>query len=60
MADFDEIQSNFEEEDFVLCTKELQEYHLQQLHEIFDVTEQIPQDLMHVILDGSLKTIFSL
>jgi len=72
------MQCKFEV-DFVLRTKELDKYHLQQLedneglYENFskdygvtnrsilldalysDVAEQIPQDEMHVILDGSLS-----
>lgn len=79
MTDFEGMQCKFEEDDFVLRTKELHEYHLQQLEDneglyehfskeygvtsrsilldapYFDVTEQVPQDVMHVILQGSLS-----
>lgn len=82
MADFDEMQTKFEEEEFVLRTKELHEYHLQQLEEneglrnhfskeygvnkksillnapYFDVTEQLPQDVMHIVLEGGLQRTF--
>ena len=78
MTGFEEMQCKLEV-DFVLRTKELHEYHLQQLedneglYENFskeygvtnrsilldalysDVSEQISQDVMHVILDGSLS-----
>lgn len=67
------------EEDFLLRSIELHDYHLinieqnEDLHQhfskeyginkrsilldapYFDVTEQLPQDLMHVILEGSLS-----
>ena len=79
MTDFGEMQSNFEEDNFLLRTKELHNYHLQQLEEnealnkhfskeygitkrsilldapYFNVTEQLPQDIMHVILEGALS-----
>lgn len=79
MTDFDEMQLSFVEEDFLLRSKELYDYHLnnieqnEDLHQhfskeyginkrsilrdapYFDVTEQLPQDLMHVILEGSLS-----
>ena len=79
MTDFDEMQLNFVEEDFLLRSKELHDYlpnNIEQnedLHQhfskecginkrgilldapYFDVTEQLPQDLMHVILEGSLS-----
>ena len=79
MTDFDEMQLNFVEEDFMLRSKELHDYHPnnieqnEDLHQhfskeyginkrgilldapYFDVTEQLPQDLMHVILEGSLS-----
>lgn len=83
MADFDDMQTKFEEDDFMLRSKELHEYHLQQLEEneglrthfskeygvnkksilleapYFDVTKQLPQDVMHVILEGGLQRTFS-
>lgn len=79
MADFDDMQTKFVEEDFMLRSKELHEYHLQQLEEneglrnhfskeygvnkksillnapYFDVTEQLPQDVMHIVLEGGLQ-----
>ena len=79
MTDFGEMQSNLEEDNFLLRTKELHNYHLQQLEEnealhkhfskeygitkrsilldapYFNVTEQLPQDIMHVILEGALS-----
>lgn len=79
MADFDHMQTKFVEEDFMLRSKELHEYHLQQLEEneglrnhfskeygvnkktillnapYFDVTEQLPQDVMHIVLEGGLQ-----
>ena len=82
MADFDDMQTKFEEDDFMLRSKELHEYHLQQLEEneglrthfskeygvnkksilleapYFDVTKQLPQDVMHVILEGGLQRTF--
>ena len=82
MADFDEIQTNFEEKDFMLRSKELHEYHLWQLEEneglqnhfskeyglngksilldvpYFNITEQLPQDVMHIVLEGALQRSF--
>ena len=82
MADFEAIQSMFTEEEFDLRSKELHEYHLNQLQEhsslcehyskeygvvtrsilmdapYFDVTQQLPQDIMHVILEGALSRSF--
>lgn len=67
------------EEDFLLRSKDLYDYHLSNIEQIeylyqhfskeyginkrsilldapyFDVTEQLPQDVMHVILEGSLS-----
>ena len=83
MADFDEIQTKFREEDFQLPDKEMYDYHLQQLEEnpelythfskeygitkrsvlldapYFDVTDQLLQDIMHVILEGALSRTLS-
>ena len=79
MADFDEMQEKFREEDFELRDKDMHDYHLQQMEEnpelhthfskeygvnkrsvlldapFFDVTAQLPQDLMHIILEGALS-----
>lgn len=79
MTDFEEMQTKFEEDDFLLRCKDLHEYHLKNMEEneglykhfskeyginkrsilldapYIDVTEQMPQDLMHVILEGSLS-----
>ena len=74
MTDFDEMQQNFVEEDFLLRSKELRDYHLSNIEQsedlyqhfpkeyrinkrsilldapYFDVTEHLPQDVMHVII----------
>jgi len=79
MADFESMQTLFTEEDFDLRSKEMHEYHLEQLHNnpelynhyskeygvvkrsilmdapYFNVTKQLPQDVMHVILEGALS-----
>jgi len=75
MTDFDEMQMKIVEEDFLLRSKELHDYHLNNIEQdedlyqnfskeygtnkrsilldspYFDVTEQLPQDVMHVILE---------
>jgi len=82
MADFDEIQTNFEERDFMLRSKEVHEYHLRQLEEneglrnhfskeygvngesilldvpYFNITEQLSQDVMHIVLEAALQRSF--
>lgn len=79
MTVFDEMQTKFEEDDFLLRSKELHDYHIKNLEEheelyqhfseeyginkrsilldvsYFDVTEQLPQDVMHIILEGSMS-----
>ena len=78
MADFNEIQSKFKEEDFELRDKYWHEYHLEQIDEnpelkshfsteygvtrsillddpYFNITEQLPQDVMHIVLERALS-----
>ena len=72
MADFDEIQDKFKEEDFELRDKDMHNYHLEQLEEHPELhthfskeygvnkrsvllDAQLPQDLMHIILEGALS-----
>ena len=78
-ADFQLMQTTFTEESFQPRSKELHEYHLQQMHDnpglhdhyskeygvvkrsvllkapYFNITKKLPQDIMHVILEGALS-----
>lgn len=79
LADFDQMQTIFTEEEFELRNQEIHSYHLQQLEDnptlyqhfskeygvvkrsvlldapYFDITRQLPQDIMHGVLKGALS-----